>query len=49
MFDKFDLQEEYQAFQDIDTYEIPNEENVSNEEPGRLLEGDLRATRRLSC
>lgn len=47
MSDKFDLQEEYQAFQDIDSYELPNEESIGNEEHGRLLEGDLFATRGL--
>jgi condensin complex subunit 1 len=41
MSDNFDLQEEYQALQDLDSYELPNEESISNEEPGRLLEGDF--------
>lgn len=43
MSDKFDLQEEYQAFQDIDSYELPNEESIGNEEHGRLLEAAVEA------
>lgn len=39
MPDAFDLQEETQALQDLETYEIPNEHDVYNEDPGALLEG----------
>jgi condensin complex subunit 1 len=41
MSHNFDLQEEYQALQDLDSYELPNEENINQEEHGRLLEGDF--------
>lgn len=41
MSHNFDLQEEYQALQDLDSYELPNEESIGHEEPGRLLEGNL--------
>lgn len=41
MSNHFDLQEEYQALQDLDSYELPNEGSINSEEPGRLLEGDF--------
>jgi hypothetical protein len=44
MSDSFDLQEECQALQDPESYELPNEDHISNEEPGRLLEGEFCAT-----
>lgn len=39
MPDAFDLQEETQALQDLEAYEIPNEHDIYNEDPGALLEG----------
>ena len=39
MPDAFDLQEETQALQELETYEISNERDIYNEDPGALLEG----------
>ena len=39
MPDTFDLQEEIQALQDLETYEITNEHDIYSEDPGALLEG----------
>ncbi|KAJ7211815.1 non-SMC mitotic condensation complex subunit 1-domain-containing protein [Mycena haematopus] len=39
MADSFDLRDELQALQDIDTYNIPHDHDLSSENPARLLEG----------
>ena len=40
MSDNFELQEEVEALQDLEAYEIPNESKLSDEEPERILEGE---------
>lgn len=55
--ESFELQDEIQNLQDVDQYEIPNEDKFTNEEPDELLEGmDYQSpmvssilTRFLSC
>lgn len=39
MGDAFELQDELQALQDMETYEIPNEHDIHSTDPGALLEG----------
>lgn len=39
MADSFELRDELQALQDIDTYSIPHDHDLSSEDPARLLEG----------
>lgn len=40
MPDAFELQDELQALQDMETYEIPNEHDIHSTDPGALLEGE---------
>jgi condensin complex subunit 1 len=37
----FELQDELQALQDIANYEIPNEQDPNNNDPGPLLQRTL--------
>jgi hypothetical protein len=39
--DSFELQDEIQALQDIQSYDIPNEHDIHSEDPAPLLEGRL--------
>ena len=41
MPENFELQEEVEALQDLEAYEIPNESELSDKEPERILEGEL--------
>ncbi|KAF7330363.1 Condensin complex subunit 1 [Mycena venus] len=43
MADSFELRDELQALQDLDTYSIPNDHDLSSEDPARLLEGAVEA------
>ncbi|KAJ7219999.1 non-SMC mitotic condensation complex subunit 1-domain-containing protein [Mycena pura] len=43
MADSFELRDELQALQDIDTYNITNEHDLTSENPARLLEGAVEA------
>ena len=38
MSDEFELQDELQFLQDIPSYEIPNEHDIHDTEPGPLLQ-----------
>lgn len=35
----FELQDELQALQDLESYDIPNEHDISSEDPAALLAG----------
>ncbi|KAF8888609.1 non-SMC mitotic condensation complex subunit 1-domain-containing protein [Infundibulicybe gibba] len=43
MVDSFELQDEIQALQELDTYSIPNERDLNQEDPERLLEAAVEA------
>ncbi|KAJ7454842.1 non-SMC mitotic condensation complex subunit 1-domain-containing protein [Mycena latifolia] len=43
MADSFELRDELQALQDLDTYTIPHDHDLSSEDPARLLEGAVEA------
>ncbi|KAJ6448906.1 non-SMC mitotic condensation complex subunit 1-domain-containing protein [Mycena sanguinolenta] len=43
MADSFDLRDELQALQDIDTYSIPHDHDLSSENPATLLEDAVEA------
>ncbi|KAJ7086035.1 non-SMC mitotic condensation complex subunit 1-domain-containing protein [Mycena belliarum] len=43
MADSFELRDELQALQDLDTYNIPHEHDLATEDPARLLEGAVEA------
>ncbi|KAJ6460387.1 non-SMC mitotic condensation complex subunit 1-domain-containing protein [Mycena vitilis] len=43
MADSFELRDELQALQDIETYSIPHDHDLSSEDPARLLEGAVEA------
>ncbi|KAF8207249.1 non-SMC mitotic condensation complex subunit 1-domain-containing protein [Mycena galopus ATCC 62051] len=43
MAESFELRDEMQALQDIDTYSIPHEHDPNTEDPARLLEGAVEA------
>ena len=38
MSDGFELQDELQSLQDVSSYEIPNEHDIHDTEPGPLLQ-----------
>ena len=39
--DNFELQDNVQALQNIQSYDIPNEHDFQSESPAQLLEGEL--------
>ncbi|KAJ7183082.1 non-SMC mitotic condensation complex subunit 1 [Mycena filopes] len=43
MAQAFELRDELQALQDVDTYNIPHDHDLSSEDPARLLEGAVEA------
>ncbi|KAJ7677367.1 non-SMC mitotic condensation complex subunit 1-domain-containing protein [Mycena rosella] len=43
MADTFDLRDEIQALQDVESYTIPNDHDLSSEDPARLLERAVEA------
>ncbi|KAK7032919.1 condensin complex subunit 1 [Favolaschia claudopus] len=43
MADSFELRDEVQALQDVDTYSIAHDHDLSSEDPARLLEGAVEA------
>ncbi|KAJ6465485.1 non-SMC mitotic condensation complex subunit 1-domain-containing protein [Mycena vulgaris] len=43
MADTFELRDEMQALQDVDSYTIPHDHDLSSEDPARLLEGAVEA------
>ncbi|KAJ7117284.1 non-SMC mitotic condensation complex subunit 1 [Mycena filopes] len=43
MAQAFELRDELQALQDVDTYSIPHDHDLSSEDPARLLEGAVEA------
>jgi condensin complex subunit 1 len=40
MISSFDLRIEVEALQELDSYDIPHDYDLTTEDPGRLLEGD---------